>query len=154
MALPLDVTRMVVCTDMPITLPCQEPARVFSFSNAFCASDCGPDVFGAGIFISCGNTTAAAATRMIRSVSFRIGSPFSSTVSTHNLSMAETNAHDATYQEHDRRLQGASDRCLTRRLPDLSGIDFSLCLLRRPQTKVCATRNPRLQGASDSCVNS
>src|SRR5713101_3840712 len=76
MALPLDVTRMVACTDMPITLPCQEPARVFSFSKAFCASDWALDVFGIGIRISCGNTTAAAATRMIRSVSFRIGSPF------------------------------------------------------------------------------
>src|SRR6266481_6737230 len=76
MALPLDVTRMVVCTGMPITLPCQVPARVFSFSNAFCASDCGPDVFGIGICICCDNATAAVATRMIRIVSFRIGSPF------------------------------------------------------------------------------
>src|SRR5216684_5299840 len=139
MALPLDVTRMVACTDMPITLPCQEPARVFSFSKAFCASDWALAVFGIGIGISCGNTTAAAATRMIRSVSVRIGSPFSSTVNTRKLSMAETNEHDATYQEHDRRLQGPSHRCLTRRLPDLSGIDFSLCLLRQPQTKVYAT---------------
>src|SRR6266566_3234364 len=93
-ALPLEVTRIVMCVERPIILPSQEPARVFSFSNAFCASDCGPDVFGIGI--SCGNTTAAAATRMIRSVSFRIGSPFSSTVNTHKLSMAETNEHDAT----------------------------------------------------------
>src|SRR6266851_4524489 len=112
MALPLDVTRMVVCTDMPITLPCQEPASVFSFSNAFCASDWALAVFGIGIRISCGNTTVVAAMSMIRIVSFRIGSPFSSTVSTHNLSMAETNGHDATYQEHDRRLQGASDSCV------------------------------------------
>src|SRR6266852_9139103 len=142
MALPLDVTRMVVCTDMPITLPCQEPARVFSFSNAFCASDCGPAVFGIGIRISCGNTTVVAAMSIIRIVSFRIGSPFSSTVSTHNLSVAETNGHDASYQEHDRRLQGRTNRCLTRRLPNLSGIDFSLCLHRQPQTKVCATSKP------------
>src|SRR5216683_209362 len=127
MALPLDVTRMVACTDMPITLPCQEPARVFSFSKAFCASDWALAVFGIGIGISCGNTTAAAATRMIRSVSVRIGSPFSSGVNTRKLSMAETNEHYATYQEHDRRLQGA--RCLIRQLPDLSGIDFSLCLV-------------------------
>src|SRR6266705_146564 len=117
MALPLDVTRMVACTDMPITLPCQEPARVFSFSKAFCASDCAPAVFGIGIPISCGNTTVAAAMSIIRIVSFRIGSPFSSTVSTHNLSMAETNGHDATYQEHDCRLQGVDSRCLTPRLP-------------------------------------
>src|SRR5438874_8732567 len=75
MALPLDVTRMVACRDMPITLPCQVPARVFIFSNAFCASDCGPDVFGIGICICCGNATAAVATRMIRIVSLRIGSP-------------------------------------------------------------------------------
>src|SRR6266446_10778280 len=111
MALPLDVTRMVVCTGMPITLPCQVPARLFSFSNAFCASDCAPAVFGIGIRISCGNTTVAAAMSIIRIVSFRIGSPFSSTVNTLNLSMAETNEHDATYQEHDRRLQGPSNRC-------------------------------------------
>src|SRR5216684_3930600 len=124
-ALPLEVTRIVMCVDIPTILPSQEPARVLSFSNASCASDCGPDVFGIGI--SCGNTTAAAATRMIRSVSVRIGSPFSSRVNTRKLSMAETNEHDASYQEHDRRLQGA--RCLIRQLPDLSGIDFSLCLV-------------------------
>src|SRR5437868_12424392 len=74
-ALPLDVTRIVICTGMSMKLPCQEPARVFSFSNAFCASDCGPDVFGIGIGICCGNATAAVATRIIRSVTFRIGSP-------------------------------------------------------------------------------
>src|SRR5258708_8419 len=28
------------CTGMPIPLPCQVPARLFSFSKAFCASDC------------------------------------------------------------------------------------------------------------------
>src|SRR5712692_1339753 len=114
-ALPLEVTRIVMCVERPIILPSQEPARVFIISNAFRASDCGPDVFGIGIGISCGNTTAAAATRMIRSVSVRIGSPFSSKVNTRKLSMAETNEHDATYQEHDRRLQGPSNRCLTRR---------------------------------------
>src|SRR6267142_1261428 len=75
-ALPLDVTRIVSCTGMPNTLPCQEPARVFIFSKAFCASDCGLDGFGIGICICCGNATAAVATRMIRIVSFRIGSPF------------------------------------------------------------------------------
>src|SRR5712692_7284424 len=118
-ALPLEVTRIVMCVDMPTILPSQEPAIVFIISNAFCASDCGPDVFGAGIFISCGNATAAVATRIIRIriVSFRIGAPFSSTVSTHKLSIRETNEHDATYQGHDRRLQGAINRCLTRRLP-------------------------------------
>src|SRR6267143_4489399 len=115
MALPLDVTRMVVCTGMPITVPCQVPARLFSFSNAFCASDCAPAVFGIGICISCGNTTTAVTTRMIRIVSFRIGSPFHSMVSTLNLSMRETNEHDAPYKEHDRRLQGAQNKCLTRR---------------------------------------
>src|SRR5260370_33725489 len=104
-AFPVEVTRIVICVDIPITLPSQEPARVLIFSNAFCASDWGPDVFGIGIGISCGNTTAAAATRMIRSVSVRIGSPFSSRVNTRKLSMAETNEHDATYQEHDSRLQ-------------------------------------------------
>src|SRR5437870_9539847 len=72
-ALPLDVTRIVICTGMPMMLPSQEPARVLSVSKAFCASDCGPDVFGIGI--CCGNAMAAVATRMIRSVSFRIGSP-------------------------------------------------------------------------------
>src|SRR5712691_4113467 len=54
-------------------------------------------------------------------------SPFSSTVNTHNLSMAETNEHDATYQEHDRRLQGPSHRCLTRRfLPAIPNIFWIL----------------------------
>src|SRR6266404_1339665 len=66
---------MVIFMGMPMKLPCQEPARVLSFSNAFCASDCGPDVFGIGICICCDNATAAVATRMIRIVSFRIGSP-------------------------------------------------------------------------------
>src|SRR6266542_6385948 len=108
MALPLDVTRMVACTDMPITLPCQEPARVFSFSKAFCASDCAPAVFGIGMGISCADTTVATAMSIIRIVSFRIGSPFSSTVSTHNLSMVETNGHALTYQKHVRMLQGAN----------------------------------------------
>src|SRR5438132_3985906 len=75
MALPLDVTRMVACTDMPITLPCQEPARVFSFSKAFCASDWTLAVFGIGMGISCADTKVAAAS-IIRIVSFRIRSPF------------------------------------------------------------------------------
>src|SRR6266436_8841746 len=77
------------CCSMPIMLA------------VFCAAD-------AGFAGSWAKATAAAATRIIRIVSFRIGSPFSSTVSTHNLSLAETNEHDATYQEHDRTLQGAS----------------------------------------------
>src|SRR2546430_13650665 len=88
------------CCSMPIML------------TVFCASDCAD----AGFAGSWPKATAAAATRIIRIVSFRIGTPFPSTVSTHNLSLAETNEHDATYQEHDRRLQGASTRCLTRPL--------------------------------------
>src|SRR5882724_4175144 len=70
-ALPLDVTRIVICTGMPMMIPSQEPARVLSFSKAFCASDCEPDVFGIGI--CCGNATAAVAIRMIRIASLRIG---------------------------------------------------------------------------------
>src|SRR6478672_6720480 len=124
-ALPLDVTRMVMWVESPITVPSQEPARVFISSNAFCASDCGPDVFGFGIGISCADATTVAATKMIRSVSFRIWFSFS-IGNTLNVSAVETNAHDATYQEHDLGLQGVNWRCLIRRL-NLSGIDFSLC---------------------------
>ena len=46
------VTRLVMCVERPTILPSQEPAIVFIISNAFCASDCGPEVLGAGIFIS------------------------------------------------------------------------------------------------------
>src|SRR5258708_32631115 len=63
----------------------------------FSASDCAGAVFGD----SCASATLVVSTKMIRIVSFRIGSPYS-IVSTLNLSLAETNGHDATYQEQDR----------------------------------------------------
>jgi hypothetical protein len=38
-AVPLDTARIVKLIEMPITSPCHEPVRFFSFSKAFCASD-------------------------------------------------------------------------------------------------------------------
>src|SRR5215210_7297469 len=73
-AVPLDARRIVTLTDMvPITVPCQEPVRVLSFSKAFFASDCAPADFGG---LSWAKATVAVATSMIRIVSFLIGSPF------------------------------------------------------------------------------
>src|SRR5882672_12068911 len=48
-ALPMEVARSETCMSLPsisacggrvVTWPCQEPARVFSLSKDFCASDC------------------------------------------------------------------------------------------------------------------
>src|SRR5215216_4110022 len=64
-AVPLDARRIVTLTDMPITVPCQEPVRVFSFSKAFFASDCALADFG---WLSWAMTMVAVASRQIRSV--------------------------------------------------------------------------------------
>src|SRR5215216_475479 len=68
-AVPLDARRIVTLTDMPITVPCQEPVRVLSFSKAFFASDCALADFGG---LSWAKTMAAGARRQIRSVGISV----------------------------------------------------------------------------------
>src|ERR1700727_976654 len=62
MAEPMEVTRSETCRGAPSMVPSQEPARAFSLSKDFCASDCAvvDNDFCASDFAEADNDNASA----------------------------------------------------------------------------------------------